>query len=158
MFQCMFPPSSKEYGFLCVFKIIHHFLLEENMDQEPEWHPGVGNLGRVLFYLYWEVLTQCSDTASLWLTESALHWPVCTEFPTNTARKTNKNKEVNDRGDCFITLGCDPGITENGLCVFLLMGIVLLKLRGSTNRNDFETAFLSTVCMMSYNDVSGKFF
>ena len=27
-----------------------------------------------------------------------------------------------------------------------------------TERNDFETAFLSTVCIMSYNDVSGKFF
>lgn len=49
-------------------------------------------------------------------------------------------------------------VTENGVCIFLLIGIVLLKLRGSRNRNDFETAFLSTVCIMSYNDVSGKFF
>lgn len=54
--------------------------------------------------------------------------------------------------------GMEFTVTENGVCIFLLIGIVLLKLRGSRNRNDFETAFLSTVCIMSYNDVSGKFF
>ena len=48
-------------------------------------------------------------------------------------------------------------VTENGLCVFFLVELVTLKLKGSRNMNYFETTTLSTVCMTNYNDVRGKF-
>lgn len=53
MFQCVFPPSSKEYGFLYVFKIIHHFLLKENMTRSQSDTQVLGIWGES-FFIYTE--------------------------------------------------------------------------------------------------------
>lgn len=101
------------------------------------------------------ILLFCSPPSQVCIDLSELHFP---QTLPEKAKQTDRQTIGEPTDEIALSPGMGFIVTENKYFErYFLVGVVLLKRRGSRNMNDFETATLLAACMISYNDVGDKF-